>query len=169
VEGEVGETCLEVPQSVATVFSYPPLLLGYRIRFIGQCSYRIRDYLIRDPIWHIRNLLYITILIFTMARCRPDVTTCGRSRTVPRQVKIERLILIGAICCLFIQGIGYYLQIVVFKLPPHRFPYWFSMLGSLLITWLPVALSKRGYIWFSLLFLLFSMASGIGFIVLALN
>jgi hypothetical protein len=84
-------------------------------------------------------------------------------------VKIERLFLIGAICGLITQGIGYYLQIVVFKLPPHRFPYWFSMLGSLLITWLPVALSRQGHIWFSLFFLLSSMASGIGLIVLAFH
>ena len=71
-EGEVGETCLEVPKSVATVFSHPPLLLGYRIRFIGQCSYRIRDYLIRDPIWHIRDLLYIAMLTFLNESCAGD-------------------------------------------------------------------------------------------------
>jgi len=57
---------------------------------------------------------------------------------------------------------SYYVQIEVLKLPPSRFPYWWSILGSIMMIALPIGLWRGGSVRFAFAFSIFTLLTGIG-------
>jgi hypothetical protein len=62
----------------------------------------------------------------------------------------------------FLHGFAYYVQIELRKLLPYRYPYWWSILGSALMIWLPVGLWRGGSPRFTLFFAIFTFLTGLG-------
>ncbi len=79
------------------------------------------------------------------------------------KVDVEKIIRWGTILAIVLHGTAYFLMAVVFKTPPlYRHYYLFSIPGSLLIIWGPIALIKEGHNKFALFTLGYSLVVGAG-------
>jgi hypothetical protein len=58
-------------------------------------------------------------------------------------------------------ALSYYLRIAIFKVPPYRFPYWWSICGSILMCALPIGMYKQGAMRFALVFAATSAVIGL--------
>ena len=78
------------------------------------------------------------------------------------EITLFRIAMVLVIASILLHATSYYLQIGVLHLPPSRFPYWWSILGSVLMNCIPIGLWRGGSIRFAIGFARFTFVTGIG-------
>jgi hypothetical protein len=78
------------------------------------------------------------------------------------ETALFRTVLVLTVFSVLLHAVYYYVQIAVLRLPPSRFPYWWSITGSAMMIWLPLGLWRGGSPRFSSAFAIFTFLTGIG-------
>ncbi len=78
------------------------------------------------------------------------------------ETALLRVVIVLAVLSVLLHGFYYYVQIEVLKLPPYRYPYWWSILGSVMMIVLPIGLWRGGAQRFAFFFMLFTFVTGFG-------
>ena len=78
------------------------------------------------------------------------------------KMDMKKIIFIGMGFSILLHVVYYYFSIVIFKLPPYRHPYWFSITGSVIMNALPIGLAKQESIRVGFVAMIFVVVTGIG-------
>jgi len=78
------------------------------------------------------------------------------------ETTLGRTVAVLTALSILLHSFSYFFEIEVLKLPPSRFPYWWSILGSALMIWIPIGLWRGGSVRFALFFSIFTFATGVG-------